>query len=198
MGEIKIIGGSAGGRKIKTCKGLYVRPMLARVKKALFDILQNRIIEARCLDLFSGSGSIGLEAISRGAKHVTFIEKNHVSQRTINYNINLLGFGEKSTLIGGDVFSVLKKMQEKFDIIFLDPPFKTLILNEILEPVSKSNVLKENGILIIHHPTYNNTFIDTIDKLKCIKQARYGQNVLSFYKNIFDIKDNFTLNFEGR
>ena len=194
MAELKILGGNAKGRKLKTCKGLRVRPMLSRVKKSLFDIIQNKILDAHCLDLFSGTGSIGLEAISRGAKGVTFIEKHPDSLKIIKHNIDLLGFKEKCKIISGDVFSSVKNLSKKFDLIFADPPFPELILKEILKPVSNNDILKEDGVMIIHHPSYNNTFIENLENLECKRQAKYGQNTLSFYKKI----TSKTSNSEGR
>lgn len=179
--SLKIIGGKAKGRKLKTCKGLFVRPMLGRVKKSLFDIIQDRITGADCLDLFSGTGSLGLEAISRGAKKVTFIEENKFSIKTIEHNIEFLEFEKECNLIAGNVFSVIRKFNKKFDIIFADPPFTNLIIEDILKPVSDSKILADEGLLIIHHPAYNKTFKEVVGILKCSRQANYGQNVLSFY-----------------
>ena len=183
MGELKIIGGLVKGKKIKSCKGLYVRPVLARIKKSLFDIIQHDLKDAECLDLFSGTGSIGLEAISRGAKYVIFVEKHPVAIQTIRHNINLLRFEQKSKLLSGDVFVITKDIKRKFDIIFLDPPFPTLDIEELLTYISNVDLLKRSGTIILHHPLHKLS-MEKIEKLMCIRKIKYGQNLLSFYKLI--------------
>jgi 16S rRNA (guanine966-N2)-methyltransferase len=180
MGNLRISGGTAKGREIKSCKGLHVRPMLGRIKKSLFDIIQNRVKGAICLDLFSGTASIGLEAISRGAAHVTFIEKYSEAINIIKHNIKLLKFEEQSNLIEGDVFTLLKKIDGKFDIVFLDPPFPELHVEELLETLSEKELIKDKGILIMHHPVYKNSSEQT-GKLNCVRKIKYGQNFLSFF-----------------
>lgn len=180
MGNLKILGGTAKGREIKSCKGLNIRPMLGRIKKSLFDIIQNRVKGAICLDLFSGTASIGLEAISRGATHVTFIEKHREAINLIKHNIKLLEFEKQGTLIEGDVFKVLKTIEGTFDIIFLDPPFPELHVEELLEILSEKELIKHNGLLIMHHPVYKNSS-EQIGKLTCVRKIKYGQNFLSFY-----------------
>ncbi len=185
MGNLKILGGTAKGREIKSCKGLHVRPMLGRIKKSLFDIIQNRIRGAVCLDLFSGTASIGIEAISRGASHVTFIEKHREAVRIIKDNIKLLEFEKQSNLIEGDVFKVLNTIEGTFDIIFLDPPFPELHVEEIMEILSGKELLKDTGVLVIHHPVYKD-YSEQIGKLNCTRKIKYGQNFLSFYTRIHE------------
>ncbi|MEQ8191293.1 MAG: 16S rRNA (guanine(966)-N(2))-methyltransferase RsmD [Candidatus Eremiobacterota bacterium] len=180
MGNLRILGGTEKGREIKSCKGLHVRPMLGRIKKSLFDIIQNRVRGSICLDLFSGTASIGLEAISRGAAHVTFIEKNREAISIIKHNIKLLEFEKQSTLIESDVFNVLKTLEGTFDIIFLDPPFPELHVEEVMKILSEKELIKDNGVLVIHHPVYKD-YSENIGILNCTRKIKYGQNFLSFY-----------------
>jgi len=185
MGNLRILGGTAKGREIKSCKGLHVRPMLGRIKKSLFDIIQNRVRGSICLDLFSGTASIGLEAISRGAAHVTFMEKNREAVSIIKHNIKLLEFEQQSNLIEGDVFNVLKTLEGTFDIIFLDPPFPELHVEEVMKILSEKKLIKDNGVIVIHHPVYKD-YSENIGILNCTRKIKYGQNFLSFYTRIHE------------
>jgi 16S rRNA (guanine(966)-N(2))-methyltransferase RsmD len=180
MGELRIIGGKARGRKIKSPKGLHVRPLLGRIKKSFFDIIQNDIKDANFLDLFSGTGSIGLEAISRGAGKVTFVEKHPVSLKILMENINLLGFEKQVKVIHSDVLSILENLSETFDIIFADPPFACNFVEELLNSISRNGILKSNGIFVIHRPVYEVSY-EIAGSLKTVRKINYGQNTVCFY-----------------
>lgn len=125
-----------------------VRPTLARLRKTIFDILQEEVIDAEILYLFSGSGSMGLEALSRGAKHVTFVEKSKVNAAIIKKNIQHLGEEEHSLLLIQDVFLVVPrfhKQGKRFDIIFADPPYSKGFANELIDLLDTYPLLKEGA-----------------------------------------------------
>ncbi len=126
-----------------------------------------------------------MSAISRGASHVTFIEKHREALRIIKDNIKLLEFEKQSNLIEGDVFKVLNTIEGTFDIIFLDPPFPELHVEEIMEILSGKELLKDTGVLVIHHPVYKD-YSEQIGKLNCTRKIKYGQNFLSFYTRIHE------------
>ncbi len=146
-GSIRIIGGDMRGRKLhfKTVEGL--RPTLDRIRETVFNWLARDIQNACCLDLFSGSGALGFEAISRGASQVTFVELNSKVARSLTDNANLLGINEQVNIINTDSDSFLRNASEQFDIIFLDPPFGQGLLENTLEKLKKN--LSETSLVYI-------------------------------------------------
>lgn len=124
--------------------------MLDRVKEALFDILARRVQNTRVLDLCSGTGSLGLEALSRGATHSTFIEADPRNVRIIHGNIAKLGVEEKTLLIKGELPSVLRKLKGPFDLVFFDPPYKADLVDSVIPRLVENHLLAPNGILLVH------------------------------------------------
>ena len=121
------MGGSARGRNLHSPTGLEFRPTTGRVKEYIFNVLQSEVGDANILDLFSGTGSLGIEALSRGAKQVTFVEQSVSSLRLLRQNLSLCRFEAQATLLAGDVFEALKRLgvsQTAFDFILADPPFR--------------------------------------------------------------------------
>ena len=180
---LRIIGGDAKGRKLKGPRGLEFRPTTGRVKEFIFSIIGPAVSGARVLDLFAGSGSLGIEALSRGAAEVIFIEQCRVHARLIEQNVSLCHFEAKSSLIKGDVFKILNylgKQLSKFDVILADPPFRKCLNEEIVLAVEKQKILQNGGMLIIEHQ------IDDILKretnLQLLRQRRFGRCVVSIYE----------------
>ncbi|MDO5702981.1 MAG: 16S rRNA (guanine(966)-N(2))-methyltransferase RsmD, partial [Lachnospiraceae bacterium] len=122
---MRVIAGSARSMPLRTIKGMDVRPTTDRTKETLFNILQTRVPDCRFLDLFAGSGSIGIEALSRGAGHAVFVEKDRRVRKLIEENLVFTKLMDRARVIGGDVSAVLPQLEggEPFDIIFMDPPF---------------------------------------------------------------------------
>ena len=180
---LRIIGGEAKGRKLKGPKGLEFRPTTGRVKEYIFSIVGPAISGARVLDLFAGSGSLGIEALSRGAAEVIFIEQCREQVCLIEQNLALCHFEAQSSLIKGDVFKILNylgKQLSKFDVILADPPFRKSLNEEIVLAVDKQRILGSGGVLIIEHQ------IDDILKretnLQLLRQRRFGRCVVSIYE----------------
>lgn len=147
--SLRIIGGSFRNRPLKSPKAEQTRPTLAVMRKAVFDILQNRIEGARFLDLYAGTGAMGLEALSRGASHATFVETNRLALHCIEENFRNLKVESQSTLMGYDCFLALKKLvkeNQHFDIAYADPPYAA---------VSRLNLLQEILTFFDHHPLLN-------------------------------------------
>jgi 16S rRNA (guanine(966)-N(2))-methyltransferase RsmD len=177
------MGGSARGRKLKGPAGLNFRPTTGRVKEFIFSYLGRDVETARILDLFSGTGSLGIEAISRGANESIFVEQSLQCIKILSRNLEICNFKEKSKIIKGDVFSQLRKMGrsgEMFDYIMADPPFKKFLKTCIVKTVEKNQLLGSNGLLIIEHEFHDNDLSDSI--LELIKQRRFGNCVISIYK----------------
>ncbi len=147
---MRIISGNARGTKLYTLEGNNTRPTLDRVKEALFNKINFQLEEAIVLDLFAGSGALGLEALSRGAKIAYFGENSHQAAKVIEKNIYKTKMQDKAKLIIKDYKKVLEEVKQiKFDIIFLDPPYETNYDIEAIELVLKDNLLKDNGFIVL-------------------------------------------------
>lgn len=151
---LHVLTGSAKGRKLKVPKGKGVRPTTGRVKKAIFDTLGD-IRGLEVIDLFAGSGGLGIEALSRGVAHVTFIEKDPIVYRVLRDNLSLCGFLDRATLIRTPykgAIENLKKGNKKFDLILIDPPYILYQEKEVGDFVHQaSEVLQDDGIIVIEH-----------------------------------------------
>lgn len=148
---MRIISGLARGTKLYTLEGTETRPTLDRVKEPLFSIIQNNIPNANVLDLFAGSGALGLESLSRGAKKAILCDKSYKAIAIIKQNVKKTRLIEKAEVIQGDYKKVLNNLadgEEKFDIIFLDPPYKQNIMPEIINKIIELNLLAEDGIVV--------------------------------------------------
>lgn len=180
---MRIIAGEAKNRKLKTRKGFDTRPTLESVKESLFSIIAPYLEESIFLDLFSGSGSIALEAISRGAKRAVMIEKDSEALRYIIENIDSLGFTDRCRAYKNDVLraiEILGKKGEKFDIIFMDPPYQDEICKKVLKEIEKANILKDDGLIICEHHLYEN-LEDEIAGFRKTDERKYNKKILTFY-----------------
>ena len=153
---MRIISGSLKGKKISIPKDDKTRPLKDMVKESIFNILQHsneinfKIENSVILDLFSGSGSFGLECISRGAKYVVFNENYKKAIEILERNIKTLNCEDKCEVIKEDCFNYLNKLNLSVDIIFMDPPFKEFKINDLIDTLYLKKILKKNGIIIIH------------------------------------------------
>jgi len=160
-----------------------VRPTSQKVRKAIFDVLSGAIEGKKVLDLFSGSGALGFEALSRKAGQITFIEKNPISLKTINENIALLNVREKCTVIARDVLDSLDMLTRKkagYDIVFADPPYIGGLAKKCLLKISSCDILLAPAIVVIEH--YKKDELPTIsNNLKLWQLKNYGDTLVSFY-----------------
>lgn len=149
---MRVISGKARGTKLSSIDDIATRPTLDRVKESLFNIIQNKIEDSIVLDLFAGSGAIGIECISRGAKRVYFCEKSHIASKMIQQNLAKTRFVEESNLIEKDYKECLKSLKEKnisFDIIYIDPPYKQNLAVDSVKRILSLDLLKKEGTVII-------------------------------------------------
>ena len=147
---MRIISGKAKGTKLYTLQGDNTRPTLDRVKESIFNIIQSQIPEATVLDLFAGSGAIGLEMLSRGAKKAILCDKSKEAIGIIKKNIQNTHMEEKVELYNIDFKECIEKVsKEKFDIIYIDPPYETNFIEKSLEKIIEKNIIQENGIIIL-------------------------------------------------
>ena len=145
---MRVISGSARGRRLKELQGMETRPTTDKVKESLFNIIQFDIPGRKILDLFGGTGQLGIEALSRGAAHCTFVDQRRDAVRLIKENLNECRLTEQARVVQGDSLAFLTSCREKFDVIFLDPPYHTDLMDRALELVTKIDILSENGIII--------------------------------------------------
>jgi 16S rRNA (guanine(966)-N(2))-methyltransferase RsmD len=150
------------------------------VKQALFNILGEKVKGAVFLDLYAGTGGIGIEALSRGAGRVVFIDDSRDSLQAIRRNIEQTGFGERAQVIPQRSETFLKKTSEQYDIVFLDPPY-TLELEPLLTLVSESEILNPDAIVVTEH-FKKQASVAQAGKLTLYREAQYGDTVLAFYK----------------
>ena len=146
---MRVISGTAKGTKLDTLSALDTRPTLDRVKEALFNIIQSRIYNAIVLDLFAGSGALGIETLSRGAQRAVFCDKSKYAYSIIEKNLQKTKLKEKAIVFNKDYYECLANLKEKFDIVFIDPPYNTdLAINAIVNIVERK-LLSEEAIIII-------------------------------------------------
>ncbi len=181
---MRIIAGTARSLPLKTIDGLDTRPTSDKIKETLFNMIQADVPGCYFLDLFAGSGQIGLEALSRGANYAVFVEKNPKASRCIEENIAFTKFDKQSKLITGDALSAIYMFEGKyqFDFIFMDPPYDKGIEKEILNALSNSSLLKENSTVIIESSL--NTSFDDVEKMgyQIIKYKKYKTNAHVFLR----------------
>lgn len=180
---IRVIAGKAKGRKLKGPTGLDYRPTTGRVKEFIFSYLGPSILDSTILDLFSATGSLGIEAISRGASHVTFVEQAGAQIKTIQSNLALCGFESQGSLLKGDVFRMIASLSGSgsFDFILADPPYKANYHHQIVQSAGQAGILKPRGRLIVEHETHDQ--FNTETTLVCVRERKFGSNFVSVYEN---------------
>ncbi|HGJ64223.1 TPA: 16S rRNA (guanine(966)-N(2))-methyltransferase RsmD [bacterium] len=184
---MRIITGEYKGRRIDSVKGVDIRYTSDRVKESLFSIIASFIPDSRFADFCSGSGNIGIEAISRGAESVTFVDINPICIRTLSENLKKCGVNESRFRIMKMSASVaigyLQRHDAQFDIIFLDPPYNIGLAERLIIEISKSNIFADNGLIIAEHDIKEAVPLKS-EPLEMTRQERYGTTLLSFYKAV--------------
>lgn len=176
---MRVIAGEARGRRLETREGMEVRPTPERVKEALFNILQFQIEGRQVLDLFAGSGQLGLEALSRGAAHAVFVDASRESVEVVKRNIRALGMEGKSSVFQTDFSAFLLRRQEPFDIVFLDPPYRSGLLEKALPMVAA--ITAPGGTIIAEHPT-DEELPEEAGEFCRGRSYRYGKIYLTVYR----------------
>ncbi len=164
---------------MKVPAGSGVRPTSDKVKQALFNILGQRVAGSVFLDLYAGAGGIGIEALSRGAERVVFVDASRGSVKTVQRNIEQTGFGDRATIIKSDAEAFLKKPSGPYDIVFLDPPY-AMELVPLLQRLASSGILKPGSVVTAEHFKKQSS-PERAGALTLYREARYGDTVLAFY-----------------
>lgn len=152
---MRVISGKYRGRILKTVPDNSVRPATDRVKSAIFNVMQSRVdwSSAAVLDLFAGSGSIGIEAMSRGAVKTVFVEQSRSALQFLTQNLTAIGAAKDALVVPGDVFHFLQSAHKHYDVVFADPPYALDALHDLPNTIFRSKVVAEEGYVIIEHPT---------------------------------------------
>ena len=177
---MRVIAGSARGMKLKVPRGGAVRPTADRVREALFSTLAGRLAGAAVLDLFAGSGAIGIEALSRGAESCIFVEKNRTHAAVIEVNLAKTGLAGRARLLRLDVQKALELLtRERFqaDLVFMDPPYLSPLIAPVLEQLERYNLLKKGGIATVEHSLRDQQWAR---RYPLKRQKKYGDTALTF------------------
>lgn len=181
---MRVISGTAKHLPLKTVEGMGTRPTTDRIKETLFNMIQNEIYGCRFLDLFSGSGAIGIEALSRGAEKAVFVEKNRKAVACIQDNLAFTRLNQKAEVISADVFQAFAGLEKKeiFDIIFMDPPYNQEIEKKVLEILAESDMVDDSTLIITEASLETN--FDYLDAFgfELIKYKKYKTNAHIFIK----------------
>lgn len=171
---MRIISGKYKGKILEGFNIDGTRPTMDRVKESLFSIIQGCIKDSVCLDLFAGSGSLGLEALSNGARECYFIDKNIEVIKVLKRNLKDI---DNAYIVNSSYEVFLNNTDKKFDVIFLDPPYKFNLINKSIDIILKRNLLNDNGIIICEYETE-----EIIDRLNLVKDKKYGSKYIKIYQ----------------
>lgn len=180
---MRVITGEARGRRLVTLEGEDVRPTTDRVKESMFNIIQFDLEGARVLDLFAGSGQLGIEALSRGAKHCTFVDSSNRSVEVVKQNLKTVGFEKRASVFCGDSKMYVTLSRDTFDIAILDPPYNKNILDEVLPVVAEK--MTENGVILCESALDEN-LPEKAGEFTLHREYRYGKIKITSYRRNSD------------
>jgi 16S rRNA (guanine(966)-N(2))-methyltransferase RsmD len=181
---MRVITGSIKGRKLRTIRDRTLRPTAGKVKEALFDILQREIPGSIFLDLYAGIGGIGIEALSRGSDHVTFVESGRAVLNTLRQNVKLSGFSSRTKIFEMSAERFLRSKvhgRPCYDILFLDPPYRSPEIKKVLPLLSRNDMIKNRGLIVVEH-FHKTEMENSVGLLRKRKTYRYGDTCLTIYQ----------------
>lgn len=180
---MRVISGISKGHKLKSLEGMNTRPTSDRLKETLFNIIAKDLIDCEFLDLFCGTGAIGIEALSRGAKKATFIDNSMDIKKIIDYNLNHTKLKQNAKVYTEDAIKAIYKLgnsNQKFDIIFMDPPYSKGLIYKSLEAIKIANI--SNGYIIAEHET--DIDFEFLKDFKILKQKIYKKTTITFMEGL--------------
>ena len=180
---MRVITGKARGVTLKTPEGMQTRPTADRVKEALFSAIQFDIPAAAVLDLFGGTGQLGIEALSRGAKHAVFVDHSEQACRLIRENLRRTKMEQESKVVRGDYMAYLRQCKEKFNIIFLDPPYAEEFLENSLKMITEIDILQSGGIIVTERPLGKELPYE-FQGYSRSKDYKYGKTLVTIYRKL--------------
>lgn len=181
---MRIISGLARGRKLLSPEGMGTRPTLDRVKESIFNIVQNRVREAVVLDQFAGTGSLGLEAVSRGAKECHLVEMEDKTFKFLEQNVDNLKFKDKCVCYKGDSYKYLEELGRKkkeFDLIFIDPPYAKEMIPPSIDRILEYNLLNKKGLIVTKIDSGEEKYKGN-EKIVLVDERKYGNTTVCFYE----------------
>ena len=178
---MRVITGSARGTVLKAPRGMQTRPTMDQVKEGLFSAIQFEIEGRRVLDLFAGSGQLGIEALSRGAKHAVFVDASREACGVVRENLAKTRLAERAQLVQSNYLGYLARCRETFDLVFLDPPYAEVFLETALKKISEIDILSDSGIIICERPAQKQLPGD-VPGLLHYRDYRYGKTAVTLYR----------------
>ena len=178
---MRVITGKARGVVLKTPDGLATRPTADRVKEALFSIIQFDLLGARVLDLFGGTGQLGIEALSRDAKSAVFVDEREDACRLIRENLKRTRLESQGRVVRSDYMAYLRGCREKYDIILLDPPYAEVFLENSLKMITEIDILQSGGIIVAERPLGKELDLDFSGYTRS-RDYKYGKTLLTLYR----------------
>lgn len=183
---MRIITGEYRGRKLETPSGYDIRPTSDKVRESIFNLLMADTYGSVFCDLFAGTGSLGIEALSRGAKLCYFCDRSKESIGIIKRNIEHCGAEEKSIILQGDFTRNLNRIHEKIDVFLIDPPYRDGLYEKCLEIIENLDLLAVNGIIIAEHGSHDDV-PEQVGRIVKVRQRKYGKTTVSIYRREFDV-----------
>lgn len=177
---MRVITGSARGRRLKELEGMETRPTTDRVKEGLFNVLQFDIEGRRVLDLFAGTGQLGIECLSRGAASAVFVDKRPDAVKLIRENLKLCDLTDRARIVAGDSMEFLKSVREKFDLVLLDPPYQAELLEAAIAHIARHDLLTPHGMMAAEHPA-DKTLPALSAPYRMGRTYRYGKIAVTIY-----------------
>lgn len=177
---MRIIAGEARGRRLKSIRGTTTRPTLDRVKESIFNMLGPSLYSISVLDLFAGFGGLGLEALSRGAESVIFVEKEYRNVKIIKENIKICGFVDRAQVERKDVFAFLSGAGGSYDLILMDPPYGGGLALRAVKQINKEGIIAQQGLIVVEHGL--NDKMEELPDLDIIKEKTYGDTCITIYQ----------------
>lgn len=178
---MRVITGSARGRRLKELEGMETRPTTDRVKEGMFNALQFDIEGRRILDLFAGTGQLGIECLSRGAASAVFVDRRADAVKLIRENLKVTELSDRARVVAGDSMEFLKSIREKFDVILLDPPYEAGLLEPAISHIAKFDILAPHGIIVAEHPV-GKAMPALSAPYRLHRTYRYGKIAMTLYR----------------
>lgn len=178
---MRVITGTARGRRLGELKGMETRPTTDKVKEGIFNVVQFDVPSARVLDLFAGTGQLGIEALSRGAAHCTFVDRRSDAVKLVRENLALCRLDDRAQVLCGDSMAFLASAREKYDLIFLDPPYAADLLERAIETIARFDILNEHGIIVAESPA-DKLLPEPAAPYRRGREYRYGQIKFTVYR----------------
>lgn len=182
---MRVIAGTARGHTLKAPKGYKTRPTLDRIREAIFNVLASRIQDSNVLDLYAGSGAMGIEALSRGAAKCVFNDQNSQALKVVKDNLLHTKLENQAVLYNKEALKAIKLLEQEgnmaFDLVFLDPPYQAHLYDQILVELQDSRLLKKDSLVVVESDA-KLVLNDYYGALRRIKESRYGDTLVTYYK----------------